>query len=286
MSIKIGDRGSNVTSVQAMLNMAGSQLPLLAVDGIFGVKTRARTLEFQKDTGLVVDGIVGDATTAALKKGRPNDARFLTQLSQLASQAGQGLTGPGAAYFFSHQRALVAPLASAPRSGIVGSPLVGSFAVPFQIAFQFTPQGQLFMLLIVIMMLIVALMLASKDPALRQRGRFWEKEVENLQSTAGEKGAGQAARDAAAKAKQQAREFIDSKTEALNRCKQGNLQPSAPCATALAEVSRVVGEITQKLRQSFDSFPGIAAGIGRNMGELIAALRDVAIHCKGCDDLA
>jgi len=287
MLIKVGDRGSSVTSVQQMLNTTGTRLPLLSIDGIFGVKTRSRVVEFQNDNGLVADGLVGDATSAALKKGRPNDAQFFSQLSELTRQAGVGLPPAGVVYFVPHQRALLAPLApGAPqRSGVVGSPVVGSFAIPFQIAFQFTPQGQLFMLLIVIMMLIVALMLASKNPALRQRGRFWEKEVENMQSTAGEKGAGEAARDAAAKAKQQAREFIDSKSEALERCKQGNLIPTGPCAKALAEVARVMAEIAQKLRQSFDTFPSIAAGIGRNMGELIAALRDAAINCKGCDDL-
>ena len=286
MLIKIGDRGSNVSSVQQMLNMAGSRLPLLNVDGIFGVKTRTRTLEFQKDSGLVADGIVGNATTAALQKGRPNDAQFLAQISLLASQAGQGLTGAGATYFVSHQRALLAPLAAPPRSGIVGSPLVSSFTIPFPLVFQLTPQGQIFMVLILMMTLIVALMLNSKNPALRQRGRFWEKEIENMQSTAGEKGAGAAARDAAAKAKQQAQEFIDSKAEALTRCQQGNLLPSKPCAEALAEISRVMAEIKQKLRQSFDTFPGIAAGIARNMGELIAAFRNAAIKCKACDDLA
>jgi hypothetical protein len=163
--------------------------------------------------------------------------------------------------------------------------VVGSFAIPWQIAFEFTPQGQLFMLLLLIMMLIVALMLSSKNPALRQRGSFWEKEVENLESTAGEKGAGRAAREAAAKAKQMAQEFIDSKTEAINRCKQGNVPPTEPCAAALKEISRVMGEITQKLRQTFDQFPNIAAGIGRNMSELITALRAAAVNCKGCDDL-
>jgi hypothetical protein len=44
-------------------------------------------------------------------------------------------------------------------------------------------------------------------------------------------------------------------------------------------------EIAQKLRLSFDSFPELAAGIARNMGELFAALRAAAINCKGCDDL-
>ena len=98
-------------------------------------------------------------------------------------RAGLTLNPARNTYFQPDQRALIEPLTS-PRSAIVGSPVVGSFAIPWQIAFEFTPQGQLFMLLLLIMMLIVALMLSSKNPALRQRGSFWEKEVENLESTA------------------------------------------------------------------------------------------------------
>lgn len=52
--------------VQEKLNSFPSALPKLAVDGIFGPKTRARTMEFQKQNGLVADGIVGSRTRAAL----------------------------------------------------------------------------------------------------------------------------------------------------------------------------------------------------------------------------
>jgi peptidoglycan hydrolase-like protein with peptidoglycan-binding domain len=53
--------------VQQKLNgVPGSALPKLVEDGIFGPNTRARTIEFQKQRGLVPDGIVGARTRAAL----------------------------------------------------------------------------------------------------------------------------------------------------------------------------------------------------------------------------
>ena len=41
-------------------------LPLLKVDGVFGAKTEARVLEFQRNNGLVPYGVVGNLTLAAL----------------------------------------------------------------------------------------------------------------------------------------------------------------------------------------------------------------------------
>ncbi|MFU2015026.1 peptidoglycan-binding domain-containing protein [Peribacillus butanolivorans] len=57
--IKIGDRGMNVTRIQARLNDAGGSIK---VDGIFGLKTQVKVKEFQKKFGLQVDGIVGPET--------------------------------------------------------------------------------------------------------------------------------------------------------------------------------------------------------------------------------
>jgi hypothetical protein len=58
-----GSTGQEVTNLQVALN---SQLPTvcppLVVDGIFGPKTKARTIEFQKQYELLVDGIVGPQT--------------------------------------------------------------------------------------------------------------------------------------------------------------------------------------------------------------------------------
>ena len=288
MSVKFGNRGNSVTSIQQLLNAAPSRLAPLKVDGIFGGRTRERVLEFQKDNSLAADGLVGKLTMAALQTKRPNDAAFAAQLLKVAAQAGRGLTGAGATFFESQKRALLAPLATdgSVKAGVVGSPVVASFAVPFQVLFQFTPQGQLFMLLMVVMIMIVALMLSSRNPALRQRGRFWEREWRLCKAQQGRRAPVKRRARQPKRRNNRAGEYIDSKADSMKKCKDGNLNPSAPCARALAEIEHVMAELKQKLRQSFDSFPSLAAGVTRNMGELIAALRDAAVNCKGCDDLA
>ena len=57
-------RGDDVKALQSMLNVLGFDCG--AVDGIFGDRTKAGVLAFQKARGLVVDGIVGPKTKAAL----------------------------------------------------------------------------------------------------------------------------------------------------------------------------------------------------------------------------
>ena len=59
-----GDRGSAVTTIQTKLKNWGYYSG--SVDGIFGSKTKAAVLAFQKANGLGVDGIVGPLTWAKL----------------------------------------------------------------------------------------------------------------------------------------------------------------------------------------------------------------------------
>lgn len=67
MPISLPGSSADTRLVQQKLNSTpGSGLPKLVEDGIFGPKTRARTIEFQKQRGLVPDGIVGSRTRAAL----------------------------------------------------------------------------------------------------------------------------------------------------------------------------------------------------------------------------
>jgi peptidoglycan hydrolase-like protein with peptidoglycan-binding domain len=62
-----GGSSADTRLVQQKLNsFPGSTQPRLVEDGIFGPKTRARTIEFQKQRGLVPDGVVGIKTRAAL----------------------------------------------------------------------------------------------------------------------------------------------------------------------------------------------------------------------------
>lgn len=66
--VKRGSRGEHVRDLQRMLTAVG--FPLQA-DGVFGARTEASLRAFQRLNGLVVDGIHGPRTVAALKKALP-----------------------------------------------------------------------------------------------------------------------------------------------------------------------------------------------------------------------
>ncbi|PYG87917.1 RHS repeat-associated protein, partial [Ruminiclostridium sufflavum DSM 19573] len=57
---KLGTRGDTVQAIQEKLNKLGYNVG--KADGIFGEKTKAAVIKFQKDNGLTVDGIVGNQT--------------------------------------------------------------------------------------------------------------------------------------------------------------------------------------------------------------------------------
>ena len=62
--LSVGDRGAEVVKLQQRLKAAGFNPG--SADGIFGQGTRAAVVAFQKDRGLVADGVVGPATHGAL----------------------------------------------------------------------------------------------------------------------------------------------------------------------------------------------------------------------------
>uniref|UniRef100_UPI000DF8079D peptidoglycan-binding protein n=1 Tax=Desertihabitans aurantiacus TaxID=2282477 RepID=UPI000DF8079D len=64
-TISEGDQGTAVSDAQTLLNAKGGYG--LVVDGIFGPATTAAVRDFQAASGLGVDGIVGPATWAALE---------------------------------------------------------------------------------------------------------------------------------------------------------------------------------------------------------------------------
>lgn len=64
-SIKVGSSGSDVKAIQNKLIEMG-YLSGGENDGIFGSKTKAAVVKFQKDKGLTADGIVGTNTAKAL----------------------------------------------------------------------------------------------------------------------------------------------------------------------------------------------------------------------------
>jgi peptidoglycan hydrolase-like protein with peptidoglycan-binding domain len=65
-TLSIGSSGPEVQHVQTLLNLLPTLLPLLIADGVFGSKTKKRTVEFQQKSSLVPDGVIGPLTWGAL----------------------------------------------------------------------------------------------------------------------------------------------------------------------------------------------------------------------------
>jgi murein L,D-transpeptidase YcbB/YkuD len=72
-SLKLGASGPDVENLQSQLTAAGFEPGKL--DGVFGPKTKAAVMAFQRARGLEVDGIVGPRTWAALDMRRSSGLR-------------------------------------------------------------------------------------------------------------------------------------------------------------------------------------------------------------------
>ena len=66
LSLRLGSFGTRVSNLQNVLNHVLPLNPLLATDAIFGEKTKARVVAFQRKLGMVADGVVGASTAKAL----------------------------------------------------------------------------------------------------------------------------------------------------------------------------------------------------------------------------
>jgi peptidoglycan hydrolase-like protein with peptidoglycan-binding domain len=64
--VQRGSTGKNVRDLQSRLNRDYPSYSKLSIDGIFGPATERVVVEFQRRAGIVVDGIVGPQTWAAL----------------------------------------------------------------------------------------------------------------------------------------------------------------------------------------------------------------------------
>ena len=65
--LRLGMYGQGIDILQSALNnRPPSALPALTVDGVFGLKTQGRVIEFQRAHSLTTDGVVGPLTRAAL----------------------------------------------------------------------------------------------------------------------------------------------------------------------------------------------------------------------------
>ncbi|MBD1913566.1 MULTISPECIES: peptidoglycan-binding protein [unclassified Leptolyngbya] len=107
-----GDRGAAVYEIQSVLNGLGYSVGPL--DGVFGSATRQAVINFQRNNGLSVDGVVGPATASALggvsydpdpgqggSGGGPNTVTISTNGSPLTVRSGPG-TGYAAIDYISN----------------------------------------------------------------------------------------------------------------------------------------------------------------------------------------
>ena len=64
--LRSGSSGPPVKELQTVLNTIQHPVPALVIDGLFGPKTYAAVVAFQRRALLTPDGIVGPKTSAAL----------------------------------------------------------------------------------------------------------------------------------------------------------------------------------------------------------------------------
>jgi peptidoglycan hydrolase-like protein with peptidoglycan-binding domain len=101
-TIRLGATGEPVRRLQRALRRTPNLS--IAVDGVFGSKTESAVKDFQEGAGLVVDGIVGPLTWAALPNGGPmptlregSTGEVVRHLQQVLTNgaSGQWNTTPG-----------------------------------------------------------------------------------------------------------------------------------------------------------------------------------------------
>ncbi|MBB6215716.1 N-acetylmuramoyl-L-alanine amidase [Anaerosolibacter carboniphilus] len=95
--LKFGSRGNDVVKLQQALNGKGYSVG--SVDGVFGQKTEAAVIGFQKSNGLTVDGIAGNQTqsklyaqsvsrgTALRSSQEPTDLYWLSRIIHAEAEA-------------------------------------------------------------------------------------------------------------------------------------------------------------------------------------------------------
>lgn len=73
-TLRLGDKGADVTTLQQALISLGHPLPRYGADGDFGRETQGAVRAFQAASGLASDGIAGPKTLAALMDALAGDA--------------------------------------------------------------------------------------------------------------------------------------------------------------------------------------------------------------------
>ena len=98
-TLRKGTKGTDVAYVQAILMDLGYDLQPYGADGDFGRKTEEAVKQFQRDHGLIADGVVGPMTYDALEQAEEKPATTLYTVTiphctkQLAEELKKQYTG-------------------------------------------------------------------------------------------------------------------------------------------------------------------------------------------------
>lgn len=88
--LKKGSKGTDVKELQIVLKSLGYGVGNTGADGIFGSNTHTAVCNFQKDNGLVVDGIVGPKTKTALAQKISKKTSILAECTSLLRYGNKG----------------------------------------------------------------------------------------------------------------------------------------------------------------------------------------------------
>ena len=267
--LKFGDRGAQVLQLQQNLNMRSSKLPRLKNDGVFGLKTQARVMEFQRDNGLKADGIVGDLTSGKLRaKGGAQPA---INLSALMSQLAIPLQPKERAAFFSMAQPMTTDRALLANITLVEAAVV-----------------------LIILALIAALLIASANKSSQEMGRELDKKVRRLRERLRDEPAQSSAISAASlqAAKETGRALAKRAQDERKRCfdkftPQQLLLKEQACKKFIAAVSAAIQSLSGKIDTPLGggiTEESLIKGIMASAVALIAALRELGT-CMGCDNL-
>ncbi len=124
-TLRLGSRGPDVKLLQSLLRRIGYNPG--PVDGIFGSQTRQAVIAFQRDNGLVPDGVVGPATWGILEK-------FLRGYDNYTIRPGDTLFDIARRYYTTVNAILTANPGLNPLNLMIGDTIV----VPYGIDVVFT----------------------------------------------------------------------------------------------------------------------------------------------------
>lgn len=118
--LKLGSKGSDVMEIQSLLEKIGYDPG--PIDGIFGVKTEQAVIQFQKDNGLVPDGIIGPNTYRILN-------RLLLGFDYYTIRPGDTLYDLSRKYYTTVNKILVANPDINPNNLMVGQQIIIPYGI-------------------------------------------------------------------------------------------------------------------------------------------------------------